>query len=122
MGRSFSLATVPTAHVADGLAVAARLWARPVAATRHARFQWRKDVHFMTKDPQSSVYARCRETILDITELDDLQLSFPALAGFQFADRNSFDGTVQQVGFHTDSSNNKANMVKSLLAPSLIQL
>ena len=118
-GGHFSLATVPTAPVADGLAEVARLWARAVAATRHDRFQWREDVQFTTKAPQSSVYARCRETILDITQLDDLQLSFPILAEIQFADGNTFDGTVQQIGFHTDSSSNTVNTIKSLLAPGL---
>ena len=38
-GRRFSLGTVPTAPIADGLAEVARLWARAVAATGHNRFQ-----------------------------------------------------------------------------------
>ena len=116
-GGHFSLATAPTAPVADGLAEVARLWARAVAATRHDRFQWRKDVQFTTKAPQSSVYARCRETVLDITQLEDLQLSFPVLPEIQFADGNAFDGTVQQIGFYTDRESDTANTTRSLLTP-----
>lgn len=118
-GGHFSLATVPTAPVADGLAEVARLWARAVAATRHDRFQWREDVQFTTKAPQSSVYARCSETIVDINQLDNLQLSFPALDEIQFADGNTFDGTVQQIGHRTDSSNETVSTIKSLLSPGL---
>ena len=118
-GGHFSLATVPTAPVADGLAEVARLWARAVAATEHDRFQWREDVQFTTKAPQSSVYARCSETIVDMNRLDNLQLSFPALAEIQFADGNTFDGTVQQIGYLTDSSNGTASTVKSLLTQGL---
>ena len=118
-GGHFSLATVPTAPVADGLAEVARLWARAVAATRHDRFQWREDVQFTTKAPQSSVYARCSETIVDINQLDNLQFSFPALDEIQFADGNTFDGTVQQIGYHTDSSNETVSTIRSLLSPGL---
>ncbi len=118
-GGHFSLATVPTAPIADGLAEVARLWARAVAVTRHDRFQWREDVQFKTKAPQSSVYARCRDTTLDIIQLDELQLFFPALAEIQFADGNTFDGTVQQIGFHTENSSDTATTIKSLLAPGL---
>lgn len=118
-GGHFSLATVPTSPIADGLAEVARLWARAVAATRHDRFQWREDVQFTTKAPQSSVYTRCSETIIDVTQLDALRLSFPALAEIQFADGNTFDGTVEQIGFHTDSSSDTATTVKSLLAGGL---
>lgn len=116
-GGHFSLATVPIAPIADGLAEVARLWARAAAATRHDHFQWREDVQFMAKAPQPSVYARCRETVLDITHLNDLQLSFPVLAEIQFADGNAFDGTVQQLGFYTDSSGDKLDITKALLAP-----
>ncbi len=118
-GGHFSLATVPTAPVADGLAEVARLWARAVAATSHARFQWREDVQFTTKAPQSSVYARCSEAIVDINQLDDLQLSFPALDEIQSADENTFDGTVKQIGYRTDSSKETVSTIKSLLAQGL---
>ena len=100
----FSLATVPIAPVADGLAEVARLWARAVAAIRHDNFEWREDVLSMPKAPQPSAYARCRETVLDIIHLNQLQLSFPILAGVQFADGNTFDGIVQQLGFCAESS------------------
>ena len=118
-GGHFSLATVPTAPIADGLAEVARLWARAVAATKHDRFQWRKDVQFTTKAPQSSVYARCSEIIVDINQLDNLQLSFPALDEIQFADNNTFDGTVRQIGYRLDSSNETVSTIKSLLSPGL---
>ena len=115
-GGHFSLATIPIAPVADGLAEVARLWARAVAATRHNHFEWRKDVQFTTKAPQPSVYARCRETILDITHLNDLKLSFPILAEIEFAEGNTFDGTVQQLGFRTDSNSDTLDKIKSVLA------
>ena len=118
-GGHFSLATVPTAPIADGLAEVARLWARAVAATGHDRFQWRKDVQFTTKAPQSSVYARCSEIIVDIDQLDNLQLSFPALDEIQFANGNTFDGTVRQIGYRTDSSNETVSTIKTLLSPGL---
>ena len=113
------IATVPTAPIADGLAEVARLWARAVAATGHDRFQWREDVQFMTNVPQPSVYARCSETIVDINQLDNLQLSFPALDQIKFADGDSFDGTVQQIGYRTDNSNETASTRISLLAQGL---
>lgn len=65
-GGHFSLATVPTAPIADGLAEVARLWARAVAATKHDRFQWRENVQNTTNAPQSSVYTRCSETLIDV--------------------------------------------------------
>ena len=118
-GGHFSLATVPTAPIADGLAEVARLWARAVAATGHNSFQWREDVQFTTKAPQSSVYARCGENIVDINQFDNLQLSFPALDEIQFADGNTFDGTVQQIGYRTDSNNETVSTIRSLLSPGL---
>lgn len=48
-----------------------------------------------------------------------MQLSFPALADIQFADRNTFDETVEQIGFHNDSNSDTATTIKSLLASGL---
>ena len=118
-GGHYSLATVPTAPIADGLAEMARLWSRAVATTNHGRLKWRKDVNFVTKAPQSSVYARCKETIINPTQLDHLRLSFPILSAIGFADHNTFDGTVEQFGFQVINDSQTTSKAQSLLAPGL---
>ena len=115
-GGHFSLATIPTAPIADGLAEAARLWARAVAVTKYNRFQWREDVQFVTRAPQTMVYVRCSENIVDITHLEDLRISFPILNAIQFEDGNTFDGTVEQIGFYADNSSDTNTNIKSLFA------
>ncbi|KAL6717884.1 hypothetical protein ACLMJK_003969 [Lecanora helva] len=115
-GGHYSLATVPTAPVADSLAEVARLWARAVSATRHDRFQWRKDVKFTTEAPQSSVYARCSETDIGSISPDNLNLSFPILNDIQFANGNTFDGIVHQIGFRTISTDETVTYIRSLLS------
>lgn len=113
-GGKFSLATVPSAPIADGLAEVARLWSRAMAATNHAHFEWRKDVRFIAKAPQSTVYSRCYEGIVD--DLDDLQLRFPILPAYDL-DSKSNDGTVHQEGFHLDTNSTTIQIVEELLSP-----
>jgi hypothetical protein len=104
-GGKFSLATVPTAPIADGLAEVARLWARAMAATNHARFERRKDVKFTTQAPQSTVYARCSENnVTDSTDFGNLQLNFPVLPSIDYNKGDGNDATVYQKGFHLDTT------------------
>ena len=65
------------------------------------------------------MYARCGESIVEINQLDDPQLSFPALDEIRFADGDTFDGTVQQTGYRTDSNIKSVPTNKSLLSPGL---
>jgi len=119
-GDEFSIATAPTAPIADGLAEVARLWARAAAATNHQRFQWRKDVQFTTNAPQSTVYTRCYENTINSTdpgESESLQLSFPILSAIQ-SRGSGLDGTVVQKGFYLDSDKTSLETIQSLLDPS----
>lgn len=117
-GSKFSLATVPTAPIADGLAEVARLWSRAMGATNHAHFQWRKDVKFTTEAPQSTVYARCSENIVDnSTDLSNLQLSFPVLPSFSYDRQDGNDATIYQEGFHLDTTAATLGAVKDRLTP-----
>ena len=121
-GDEFPMATAPTAPIADGLAEVARLWARAAAATNHQRFQWRKDVQFTTNAPQSTVYTRCYEDMInskDPGESESFQLSFPILSALQLRGSGQ-DVTVVLKGFHLDSwiDDTKLETIQSLLDPS----
>jgi len=120
-GDKFTLATIPTAPIADGLAEVARLWARASAATQHQRFQWRRNVRFTTTAPQSTAYTRCYENTINSTdpaESDTLQLSFPILSAIQLKG-DDIDGTVYQNGFQIDNRNTTLETIQSLLDPTL---
>lgn len=119
-GDEFSIATVPTAPIADGLAEVARLWAKAASSTEHQRFQWRKDVQFTATAPQSTVYTRCYENTINSTdpdESDSLQLSFPILSAIQLQG-SGVDGTVIQKGFYLDTENTTLEAIQSLLDPA----
>lgn len=117
-GSKFSLATVPTAPIADGLAEVARLWSRAMAATNHHHFERRKDVTFTTQAPQSTVYARCSENIVDnSTDFASLQLNFPVLSSITYDKGEGNDATIYQKGFHLDTTAVTIGAVEDGLTP-----
>ena len=59
--------------------------------------------------PLNSQYTHGTARQLSVRELNELRLSFPGLAEIQFADGITFDGTVQQIDFDTDSSRDAQN-------------
>lgn len=119
-GSKYSLATVPTAPVADGLAEVAKLWARAMAVTRHAGSQFRKDVKFKSKAPQATVYTRCMEKTFDTGNPDGLellQLRFPVLSAIKFPDGHVIDGTVHQEGYEVNDDPAIHDRVNEVLMP-----
>jgi len=120
-GSKYALATVPTSAIADGLAEVGRLWARAMAATPGSHFHFRRDVLFQTTAPQSTVYTRCSETIVDDpTDTDDLELRFPVLPVIKLPPGGGVDGTVLQKGFYSDNDTATVASIGSLLTPGTL--
>ena len=119
----YTITTVPTAPVADGLAEVSRLWARVMAATDHAHFQWRKDVQFQTNTSQSTVYTRCSENLVDYTtDINNLQLRFSILSAAELSPGAGIDGTVYQEGYASHDNTTIVDSIEFLSNfPSLLE-
>lgn len=78
---AYSVATIPSSVIADGIAEVSRPWSRAtIIAKNRRRFRFRRDVVFSAQARQAVAVARCEESSWTDSSTGPVALKFPVLS------------------------------------------